>query len=109
MTAPPRALLAVKPKRAMSGDAAFVSPRARAWSTSEGAAKRDPSLTCRNSARVLRRPIAVTLEAGGALAADQADRRLRPLALRRASTLRPPVVDMRARKPWRRLRTSRDG
>ena len=63
-TAPPSALLAVKPKRAMSGEAAFVSPRARAWSTSEGAAKRDPSLTCRNSARVLRRPIAVTLEAG---------------------------------------------
>jgi len=44
-----------------------------------------------------------------ALAADQADRRLRPLALRRASTLRPPLAAMRARKPWRRLRTSRDG
>ena len=39
----------------------------------------------------------------------QADRRLRPLALRRASTFRPPFVAMRARKPWRRLRTSRDG
>jgi hypothetical protein len=39
----------------------------------------------------------------------QADRRLRPLALRRASTLRPPLVAMRARNPWRRLRTSRDG
>lgn len=38
-----------------------------------------------------------------------ADRRLRPLALRRASTFRPPVVAMRARKPWRFLRTSRDG
>jgi hypothetical protein len=38
-----------------------------------------------------------------------ADRRLRPLALRRASTLRPPLVAMRARNPWRRLRTSRDG
>src|SRR5512134_1703674 len=39
----------------------------------------------------------------------QADRRLRPLALRRANTFRPPFVAMRARKPWRRLRTSRDG
>jgi hypothetical protein len=38
-----------------------------------------------------------------------ADRRLRPLALRRASTFRPPAVAMRARKPWRFLRTSRDG
>jgi hypothetical protein len=41
--------------------------------------------------------------------AGYADRRLRPLALRRASTFRPPVVDIRARKPWRFLRTSRDG
>ena len=38
-----------------------------------------------------------------------ADRRLRPLALRRASTFRPPAVAMRARKPWRFLQTSRDG
>jgi hypothetical protein len=36
----------------------------------------------------------------------QADRRLRPRARRAASTLRPPLVDMRERKPWRRLRTS---
>lgn len=33
-----------------------------------------------------------------------AEMRLRPLARRRASTLRPATVDMRARKPWRRLR-----
>jgi hypothetical protein len=38
-----------------------------------------------------------------------ADRRLRPLARRRASTLRPFFVAMRARNPWRRLRTSRLG
>ena len=38
-----------------------------------------------------------------------ADRRLRPLARRRASTFRPPLVAMRARKPWRFLRTSREG
>src|SRR4029078_13291014 len=38
-----------------------------------------------------------------------ADRRLRPLALRRASTLRPPLVAMRARNPWRRFPTGRDG
>ena len=35
----------------------------------------------------------------------QALRTLRPWARRRAITLRPPGVDMRARKPWRRLRT----
>src|SRR5438132_11514112 len=35
----------------------------------------------------------------------QADRRLRPFARRAASTLRPAAVAMRARKPWRRLRT----
>src|SRR6476646_9491621 len=67
LTAPPRALLAVKPKRARSLAALGFSPRARACNTSEGAAKREPSLTYRNSARVLRRPIAVTVEAGGAL------------------------------------------
>src|SRR5690606_35404785 len=34
----------------------------------------------------------------------QADRRLRPLARRRARILRPSAVFMRARKPWSRLR-----
>src|SRR5262249_16637917 len=33
-------------------------------------------------------------------------RRWRPRARRAATTLRPPLVAMRARKPWRRLRTS---
>jgi hypothetical protein len=32
--------------------------------------------------------------------------RLRPCARRAATTLRPPLVAMRARKPWRRLRTN---
>jgi hypothetical protein len=41
--------------------------------------------------------------------ADQAVRRLRPRARRRAISLRPLRVAMRERKPWRRLRTSRDG
>jgi hypothetical protein len=36
---------------------------------------------------------------------DQADSFLRPWARRRASTLRPPAVAMRARNPWRRFRT----
>ena len=36
---------------------------------------------------------------------NQADRRLRPRARRRASTRRPPLVAIRARNPWRRLRT----
>ena len=36
-------------------------------------------------------------------------RRARPLARRRASTLRPPTVAMRARKPWVRLRRSECG
>lgn len=39
----------------------------------------------------------------------QADNLLRPLARRAASTLRPPVVALRARKPWRRLRLRRLG
>ena len=34
----------------------------------------------------------------------QTARRLRPLARRRARTRRPPLVAMRARKPWTRLR-----
>ena len=42
-------------------------------------------------------------------AAAHAERRLRPFARRRASTLRPLWVAMRARKPWRRLRTRRLG
>jgi hypothetical protein len=41
--------------------------------------------------------------------ADQAVRRLRPRARRRAISLRPLRVAIRERKPWRRLRTSRDG
>ena len=39
----------------------------------------------------------------------QAERRLRPLARRRARMRRPPAVSMRLRNPWRRLRTSRLG
>lgn len=38
--------------------------------------------------------------------ANQADRTLRPLARRADRILRPATVAMRARKPWRRLRTS---
>ncbi len=34
-----------------------------------------------------------------------AERRLRPLARRAARILRPPTVALRARNPWRRLRT----
>ena len=37
-------------------------------------------------------------------ARDQTVRRLRPLARRRLSTMRPFLVAMRARKPWARLR-----
>jgi hypothetical protein len=35
----------------------------------------------------------------------QAESLMRPRARRAASTLRPPTVAVRARKPWRRLRT----
>jgi hypothetical protein len=45
------------------------------------------------------------MPAGHAAIRDQAERRLRPRARRAAITLRPPTVAMRARKPWRRLRT----
>ena len=43
---------------------------------------------------------------GAALAQRQAESRLRPIARRFDSTLRPPTVAVRARKPCRRLRTS---
>ncbi len=36
---------------------------------------------------------------------SQAESFLRPWTRRRANTLRPPFVAIRARKPWRRLRT----
>src|SRR5690606_13429416 len=39
----------------------------------------------------------------------QAESRLRPRLRRAATTPRPPLVAMRARKPCRRLRTSFDG
>jgi hypothetical protein len=39
----------------------------------------------------------------------QALSRLRPRLRRAAMTARPPLVAMRARKPWRRLRTSLEG
>lgn len=48
-------------------------------------------------------------DVGSGCGGRQADRRLRPRARRAARTLRPPEVAMRARKPWRRLRTSLDG
>lgn len=40
---------------------------------------------------------------------DQVERRARPFARRAVSTLRPPRVDIRARKPWVRARFSRLG
>src|SRR6185437_457604 len=42
----------------------------------------------------------------GPAASGHALRRLRPWERRAATTLRPPLVAIRARKPWRRLRTS---
>ena len=38
--------------------------------------------------------------------AAQALSRLRPRERRAAKTLRPPLVAIRVRKPWRRLRTN---
>jgi hypothetical protein len=48
----------------------------------------------------------LTLRQSRKWARPQAERRLRLSARRRRSTLRPPFVAMRARKPWRRLRMS---
>ena len=42
---------------------------------------------------------------GAGTARLQAESFARPCARRRARTLRPPLVAMRERKPWRRLRT----
>ena len=53
------------------------------------------ALKCQFSVRLRRRGCRI----------GQADSFLRPWARRRASTLRPPTVAMRARKPWRRFRT----
>ncbi len=60
------------------------------------------------------RPLAQALNdkaMGGRTRANEpyAERRLRPLARRRDSTFWPPLVAIRARKPWRRFRTSRLG
>jgi hypothetical protein len=41
---------------------------------------------------------------GALLGSGQTARRLRPFARRRLSTRRPPLVAMRARNPWTRLR-----
>jgi len=51
-----------------------------------------------------RKPRALQISGAG-----QADSRLRPRARRRAITFWPPFVAIRARKPWRRLRTSFEG
>jgi hypothetical protein len=51
-----------------------------------------------------RRPFAIEITSVGCRV--QALSRLRPCARRAASTLRPPLLAIRARKPWRRLRTS---
>jgi hypothetical protein len=50
----------------------------------------------------------IGLAADAAISA-QAERRLRPRARRAAIIRRPPTVSMRARKPWRRLRTIFEG
>ena len=50
---------------------------------------------------------AATRRRGGSI--GQTDRRTRPLARRAASTLRPPTVLIRARKPCVRARRNLDG
>ena len=93
-TALPSFFVTVKPARGSP-----PSPRSRIWITTPLAAKELPLAAARKSARLVIRPTAK----------DQAERRLRPRARRRAMTLRPPVVAMRERKPCRRLRTSFEG
>src|ERR1700728_3938273 len=46
------------------------------------------------------------IESSGQFDSPKAERRLRPLARRRANTSRPFLVAIRARKPCRRARTS---
>jgi hypothetical protein len=58
---------------------------------------------------VIRGSSAAEAVGNGELPIPQAERRFRPLARRRAITRTPPTVDIRLRKPWRRLRTSRLG
>ena len=52
------------------------------------------------------RPLPQFFHGSGQLAGGQALRRFRPRVRRALSTLRPPLVAMRLRKPWRRLRTN---
>jgi hypothetical protein len=60
---------------------------------------------CRDAQKV--RPFPQSFHGGaGRTLAAQALSRLRPRARRAFSTLRPPLVSMRLRNPWRRLRTS---
>ena len=109
-TALPTFFVTVKPSRAGA-----VSSRFSACSTSPGigrlAALRGDAqeLGAACQAAGLRRHGRGLLRGRAATRATQADSRLRPLARRLASTLRPPTVAMRARNPCRRLRTSFDG
>ncbi len=93
-------------------------PRMRICAVKASLRKRRPFAAAALKSRLSRmwaRPIASTLLAGPAAGSETrlrargrayALRRLRPWARRAAMTLRPPLVAMRARKPWRRLRTS---
>jgi hypothetical protein len=77
------------------------SARAPVCNTKAATGARGPVATPRKSARFR------NFSTGAAnLPAAQALRRFRPRVRRALSTLRPPLVAMRLRKPWRRLRTN---
>jgi hypothetical protein len=112
VTALPTFFETVSPKRGpVPFSAGSVARRGFASITSSPVAKRKPPRTRRNSLRSVRVVVFLAgLVSGRSLGGrNYADRRLRPLARRRARTLRPPTVAIRFRKPWRRFRTSFDG
>ncbi len=121
MTAQPTFFVRVNPQRgARSG--ASQSSRRPACRLTALPCQRRPLPARTKSARRLSRPIgsalpglriaqpfANTWQRRGRHHHRYADNRLRPRARRAAITLRPPTVSMRARKPWRRLRTIFEG
>lgn len=78
------------------------------WADFHGQSRRNAAHTPGNSQKILallQAPDRFRASKDRVFGVGQADSLLRPWARRRDKTLRPPAVAMRARKPWRRLRT----
>src|SRR6516225_10979799 len=107
LTELPTFRLAVNPTRAPRADVRGCGAACR---TKPGAATLRPSAMRRKSPRNFSVSILAAtrfrLLEKRCAKSGHADKRLRPFARRAARTRRPAAVAIRARKPWRRLRTS---